>query len=99
MIKNSTTNCKSVKKYKHSIIFFLGRRIETGDILAIEYAAFVKGNKNPFAKGSREQFIVKDGSLIKGWDIAIESMRSVIISTSWILVSTSWAINRRLYML
>lgn len=52
-----------------------GRRIEAGDILAIEYAASVKGSKSPFAKGNKEQFIVKDGSLIKGWDIAIESMR------------------------
>mmetsp|Transcript_34789 Transcript_34789/g.33107 ORF Transcript_34789/g.33107 Transcript_34789/m.33107 type:complete len:293 (+) Transcript_34789:146-1024(+) len=60
---------------KEIISFGQGRKIETGDILAIEYSAYVKGSKSPFAKGNREQFIVKDGSLIKGWDIAIESMR------------------------
>eukprot|EP01041_Mallomonas_annulata_P000522 gene522-998_t len=51
-----------------------GRKIETGDILAIEYAASVKGGMM-FAKGDQEQCIVKDGSLIKGWDIGISSMR------------------------
>ena len=52
-----------------------GQKIEAGDILAIEYKASVKGNPTPFAKGDKEQFIVKDGSLIRGWDIAVESMR------------------------
>lgn len=52
-----------------------GQRIEAGDILAIEYKASVKGSSTPFAKGDKEQFIVKDGSLIRGWDIAVESMR------------------------
>ena len=66
-----------------------GRRIEAGDILAIEYAASVKGSKTPFAKGNKEQFIVKDGSLIKGWDIAIESMR--IGEVSKISISNSYA--------
>jgi peptidylprolyl isomerase len=62
-----------------------GRKIEAGDILAIEYAASVKGTKTPFAKGNKEQFIVKDGSLIKGWDIAIESMRIGEVSKVTIL--------------
>ena len=66
-----------------------GRRIEAGDILAVEYAATVKGSKTPFAKGNKEQFIVKDGSLIKGWDIAIESMR--IGEVSKISISNSYA--------
>lgn len=66
-----------------------GRRIEAGDILAIEYAASVKGSKTPFAKGNKEQFIVKDGSLIKGWDIAIESMR--IGEVSKVSISNSYA--------
>ena len=52
-----------------------GQKIEAGDILAIEYKASVKGSLTPFAKGEKEQFIVKDGSLIRGWDIAVESMR------------------------
>lgn len=53
-----------------------GKKVETGDILAIEFYASLpnQGNK-PFAKGDREQFTVKDGSLIPGWDIAIESMK------------------------
>ena len=51
-----------------------GRQVETGDILAIEYAASVKGGIL-FAKGEQEQCIVKDGSMIKGWDIGISSMK------------------------
>lgn len=67
-----------------------GRKIEAGDILAIEYAASVKGTKTPFAKGNKEQFIVKDGSLIKGWDIAIESMRIGEVSKVTILNSYAY---------
>ena len=51
-----------------------GKKIEAGDILAIEFAAYVKGSKTPFAQGNREKFIARDGSLIKGWDIAVDSM-------------------------
>lgn len=70
-----------------------GRKIEVGDILAIEYAAKIKGNKIPFAKGNKEQFIVRDGSLIKGWDIAIESMR--IGEISKIAISNSYAYGNK----
>jgi FKBP-type peptidyl-prolyl cis-trans isomerase len=52
-----------------------GKGIEAGDILAGEYVAYVRGAEKPFAKGDREKFIVKDGSLIKGWDIAVSSMK------------------------
>lgn len=67
-----------------------GRKIEAGDILAIEYAASVRGSPVPFAKGNKEQFIVKDGSLIKGWDIAIESMRIGEISKVTIMNSYAY---------
>jgi FKBP-type peptidyl-prolyl cis-trans isomerase len=52
-----------------------GKRTEAGDILAIEYAAYVQGSSKPFAKGDKEKFTFKDGSTIKGWDIAVASMR------------------------
>jgi len=51
-----------------------GKRIEVGDILAVEFSASFKGATRPFAKGDKEQFIVKDGSLIKGWDVGVTSM-------------------------
>lgn len=51
-----------------------GRKIETGDILAIEFTASLKDGQI-FAKGDKEKCIVKDGSLIKGWDIGISSMK------------------------
>lgn len=74
---------------KEVLVSGKGRRIEAGDILAVEYSAFIEGQKVPFAKGNKEQFIVKDGSLIKGWDIAIESMR--IGETSKISIGNSYA--------
>ena len=52
-----------------------GKDIEVGDILAIKYQAFVKGQSKPFAKSDKETCIVKDGSFIKGWDISISSMK------------------------
>jgi len=53
-----------------------GKAIEAGDILAVEYYAAVKGHASkPFAKGDKEQFIVQDGSTIKGWDVAVGSMK------------------------
>ena len=46
----------------------------SGDILAIEYSAAIVGSK-PFAKGEQEKFVFKDGSMIKGWDIGVGSMK------------------------
>lgn len=66
-----------------------GKKIEDGDILAVEYSARVRGEARPFAKGDKEQFIVKDGSLIKGWDIAISSM--TIGEKAKIVCSSSYA--------
>lgn len=52
-----------------------GKLIEAGDILAVEYTAFVHGSKKPFAQGSQQKFTFKDGSMVKGWDISVGSMR------------------------
>jgi hypothetical protein len=53
-----------------------GKAIEAGDILAVEYYCSIKGQASkPFAKGDKEQFIAKDGSMIRGWDLAVGSMK------------------------
>lgn len=53
-----------------------GKSIEAGDILAVEYTARVSGSSEPpFARGDQEQFIFKDGSAIRGWDMAVGSMK------------------------
>lgn len=59
---------------KELIIRGQGRSIEPGDIVAVSYSASVLGSPKPFAKGDKEQFVVKDGSMIKGIDVAISSM-------------------------
>ena len=51
-----------------------GKQVDTGDILAIKYQAYLKDSNKIIAKGEKETCIVKDGSLIKGWDIGISSM-------------------------
>lgn len=51
-----------------------GQRVEVGDILEVQYKAFIKGSQEPFAQGSRETFVVKDGSMIECWDLAVTSM-------------------------
>jgi hypothetical protein len=50
-----------------------GKRVEAGDILAVEYVARV--GSRVIAKGEKEKFVLKDGSLIKGWDIGVGSMQ------------------------
>ena len=51
-----------------------GRKVETGDILAVEYSARIVGDK-VFAAGDKKQFILKDGTMIKGWDLSVSSMQ------------------------
>jgi hypothetical protein len=52
-----------------------GRPVEDGDVLAVAYRARVASTGKVFADGEKFEFTVKDGSMIKGWDIAITSMR------------------------
>ena len=50
------------------------RRVEAGDIVAVEYVAYLSGSNTPIAQGEQEQVVVADGSMIRGWDEAITSM-------------------------
>lgn len=52
-----------------------GKKVEDGDILAIQYEAKLKNINRVIAKGDQEKFVLKDGTLIKGWDIGLSSMR------------------------
>ena len=53
-----------------------GKKVEAGDILAIEYVTRVLGGAGRvLARGEKEKFVFKDGSLIKGWDIGVGSMK------------------------
>jgi FKBP-type peptidyl-prolyl cis-trans isomerase (trigger factor) len=58
-----------------SVFFETFCKIKKGDILAIEYTASVVGSSKPFAKSEQEKFVLKDGSMIKGWDIGVSSMK------------------------
>jgi FKBP-type peptidyl-prolyl cis-trans isomerase len=65
--------------YKDVLTKGTGKTVETGDILAIEYSASTKDMngvvQKPFAKNDQEKFVFKDGSMIRGWDIGVGSMR------------------------
>jgi hypothetical protein len=52
-----------------------GNSVSAGDILAIEYTASIAGGGITFAKADKEKFVYADGSLIKGWDTALGSMK------------------------
>lgn len=52
-----------------------GKKVEAGDILAVEYRATLKDSGRLLARGDKEKFVFKDGSLIRGWDIGVGSMQ------------------------
>jgi hypothetical protein len=52
-----------------------GKKIETGDILAVAFEAKTTEGGVVFAKGEKEKFVYADGSFIKGWDIGVGSMK------------------------
>ncbi len=51
-----------------------GKKVETGDILAVAFEAKTSDGL-VFAKGEKEKFAFADGSMIKGWDIGVGSMK------------------------
>lgn len=76
-MQSSLTNDEGVLKLtsiKESSNSNSGRKIEAGDILAIQYVAKVKDSDDIFAKNEQEKIIAFDGSMIKGWDVALQSM-------------------------
>lgn len=52
-----------------------GLNVDVGDILEVEYKAYIKGSNTPFAKGKQNNFVVKDGSMIRCWDMAVATMK------------------------
>jgi hypothetical protein len=62
---------------KQVIIVGQGKVIEAGDILAIRYEALLDQgaySEYPFAASEKETCIVRDGSLITGWDIGQDQL-------------------------
>lgn len=51
-----------------------GKKIEAGDILAVAFEAKTVDGL-VFAKAEKEKFAFADGSMIKGWDIGVGSMK------------------------
>lgn len=49
--------------------------VEAGDIIAASFSGFVKGQSTPFVRNDKAKFTLKDGTAIKGWDIAVGSMK------------------------
>ena len=52
-----------------------GKKIEAGDILAVAFEAKTVESGFVFAKAEKEKFAFADGSMIKGWDIGVGSMK------------------------
>lgn len=52
----------------------LGKVIETGDILEAKYSAYVDGSDTILAKDVVGRFTLGDGSMIAGWEEAVQQM-------------------------
>ena len=53
----------------------VGRVVSGGDIVAVKFTARVKDSGAVIAESEQEQLVVNDGSMIRGWDEALLSMR------------------------
>lgn len=64
------------------------KKLESGDILAVKYSLRLKDSSKVIAKGDEARFTFQDGTMIKGWDIALDSMKvgeqaSFVIGSSY----------------
>lgn len=92
ILKNRTHFC--IRKIQRNMITTmenaeppgnLGKVIETGDILEAKYSAYVDGSDTILAKDVVGRFTLGDGSMIAGWEEAVQQMtvgskKTVIIS-------------------
>lgn len=52
-----------------------GRAVRAGDIVVVKYFCSAAGSDVAFARSDRQRIVAGDGSMIRGWDAAIRTMR------------------------
>ena len=53
----------------------IGRSVRTGDIVVVKYYCNAAGSETAFSRSDRQRIIAGDGSMIRGWDAAIRTMK------------------------
>eukprot|EP00585_Thalassiosira_rotula_P012734 CAMPEP_0196130114 /NCGR_PEP_ID=MMETSP0910-20130528/590_1 /TAXON_ID=49265 /ORGANISM="Thalassiosira rotula, Strain GSO102" /LENGTH=306 /DNA_ID=CAMNT_0041389345 /DNA_START=46 /DNA_END=966 /DNA_ORIENTATION=- len=52
-----------------------GRAVRAGDIVVVKYFCNAEGSDSAFARSERQRIVAGDGSMIRGWDAAIRTMK------------------------
>lgn len=52
-----------------------GRAVRAGDVVVVKYFCSADGSDAAFARSERQRIVAGDGSMIRGWDAAIRTMR------------------------
>jgi len=52
-----------------------GRGVRAGDMVLVKYFCKAAGTETAFARSDRQRIVAGDGSMIRGWDAAIRTMR------------------------
>ena len=53
----------------------IGRSVRAGDIVVVKYYCNAAGSETAFSRSDRQRIIAGDGSMIRGWDAAIRTMK------------------------
>ena len=53
----------------------IGRTVRAGDVVIVKYFCNTVGSERAFARSDRQRIIACDGTMIRGWDAAIRTMR------------------------
>lgn len=60
---------------KTTVVEGTGRVVRPGDAVVVRYRCTASGSDRPFARSDRQRVVAMDGSMIRGWDVAIRTMR------------------------
>lgn len=62
-----------------------GRPVRPGDVVIVKYFCSAAGSDAAFARSERQRIVAGDGTMIRGWDVALRTMKegeraSVVVS-------------------
>ncbi|KAL7442110.1 hypothetical protein ACHAXH_006646 [Discostella pseudostelligera] len=72
---STTTPTPPVGISKTTTVAGSGRAIRAGDVVIVKYFCTASGSDVSFARSDRQRIVACDGTMIRGWDAAIRTMR------------------------
>jgi hypothetical protein len=72
---SSSSSSPSSGVSKTTIVEGTGRVVRPGDAVVVRYRCSASGSDRPFARSDRQRMVALDGSMIRGWDMAMRTMR------------------------